>query len=411
MKRITPAIVLFIGFALLSSVVWAASQSSKPVKVAAKASPGVALAATLSQVTGVAISPMLGVCAVGAYTWFNTPEEKRASLPWYAQPRYWIIGLLIVAACACKDSLGAVLPPGWKKPLDVAETLENKVSGLVAVGAFLPFTMDSLVKLLGHGGGVGTAGLPPVASGLAMIQVGTIDFSWVGAVALMPLAAAIFFVVWITSHAINVLILLSPWGAVDAALKSLRLGLLSLLTVTAWVNPVLGAVLSIVIIFFAWLCAGWAFRLTVFGTVFCWDFFTIRRARFRPAANDNWLFSARNLAGVPPRTSGRLHRGADGRLVFSFRPWLVLRQRTVEVPGAGLAVGRGAFYSAIVARGEAGEATLFLLPPRYQGHAADLAHAYDIPNVVDLVLRRAWAWLKDMLGFGPRRPALAGGSG
>lgn len=409
MKRITPAIALFIGFALLSSVVWAASQSAKPAKTTGTPAPGVALAATLSQVTGVAISPMLGVSAVGAYTWLNTPKEKRASLPWYAQPQYWIIGLLIVAACACKDSLGAVLPPGWKKPLDVAETLENKVSGLVAVGAFLPFTMDTLVKLLGHGGGVGTAGLASAASGLAMIQVGAIDFSWVGAVALMPLAAAIFLVVWITSHAIHVLILLSPWGAVDAALKSLRTGVLALLTVTAWINPAVGAVLSVVIIFLAWLCAGWAFRLTVFGTVFCWDFFTIRRARFRPAANDNWLFSARNLPGVPPRTSGRLHRGEDGRLVFSFRPWLVLPLRTAEVPAVGLAVGRGAFYSAIVARNESGEAILFLLPPRYQGHAADLAHAYNIPSVVDVGLRRAWAWLKEMLGFGRRQPAPAAG--
>ena len=265
---------------------------------------------------------MLGVCAVGAYTWFNTPEEKRASLPWYAQPRYWIIGLLIVAACACKDSLGAVLPPGWKKPRDVAETLENKVSGLVAVGAFIPFTMDSLVKLLGHGGGVGTAGLPSVASGLAMIQVGTIDFSWVGAIALMPLAAAIFFVVWITSHAINVLILLSPWGAVDAALKSLRLGLLSLLTVTAWVNPMLGAVLSVVIIFVAWLCAGWAFRLPVYGTVFCWDFFTLRRARFRPAANDNWMFTDRKLEGFRAAPAAAcIGKRTAGWCLFIVRGW------------------------------------------------------------------------------------------
>jgi hypothetical protein len=33
-----------------------------------------------------------------------------------------------------------------------------------------------------------------------------------------------------------------------------------------------------VIIFVAWLCTGRAFRLTVYGTVFCWDSFTIRRA-------------------------------------------------------------------------------------------------------------------------------------
>jgi hypothetical protein len=56
--------------------------------------------------------------------------------------------LALVGACAAKDSLGAVLPPGWKKPLDVLETVENKATGLVAAGAIIPFTMDGLSKLL-----------------------------------------------------------------------------------------------------------------------------------------------------------------------------------------------------------------------------------------------------------------------
>jgi len=217
-------------------------------------------------------------------------------------------------------------------------------------------------------------------------------------------------VVWITSHAINVLILLSPWGAVDAALKGARIGLLSLLTITASINPMVGALLSGVIIVLAWFCAGWAFRLTVYGTLFCWDFFTVRRARFRPAANDNWLFAARKLGDAPTRTYGRLHRGEDGGLVFNYRPWLVLAPRRAEVPAAGLAVGRGAFYSTIVAREDGGETTLFLLPPRYLGHEADLAHACNIRDVINVGLRRAWAWLKETLGFKARSGASAAGT-
>ena len=287
--------------ALVSSVVWAAGQSTPSTKSAsASSTPGVAMAGTLSQITGVAISPLLGVSAVGAYTWFRAPAEKRATLPWYTKPAFWLTGLLAVGVCACKDSLGAALPPGLKKPLDVAETLENKLSGMVAVGAFVPFSLDGLAKMVGLSG-TGTAGSSLATGGLAMIQVGAIDFSWAGAVLMMPLAAAIFVVVWVTSHAINVLILLSPWGAVDAALKGFRFGVLSLLTITASINPVMGAVLSIVIIVVAWLCAGWAFRLTIFGTLFCWDFVTLRRRRFRPAANDNWLFAAGKAGEKVPR--------------------------------------------------------------------------------------------------------------
>ena len=405
MKRTAPFVALCLGLLLLSSVLWAAAKPEKAAKAAAAPAPGIALAATLTQITGVAISPLLGVSAVGAYTWFRTPEEKRASLPWYARPSFWLVALLVVAACAAKDSLGAVLPPGWKKPLDVAETLENKLSAAVAVGAFVPFSLDSLVKLLGVGHGA-ALGSPLVTSGLATIQFGAIDFSWALAVLMMPLGAAIFLVVWITAHAINVLILLSPWGAVDAALKGLRIGVLSLLTLTASINPVAGALLSVVIILVAWFCAGWAFRLTVFGTICCWDFFTLRRARFRPAANDNWLFTARRVGAARPRAYGRLHRGEDGRLVFQFRPWLVFRARTAEVPPGALAVGRGALYSTIVSRTGDDESTFFLLPPRYRGHEADLARACGIHDVIDVGLRRAWAWLKEALGF-KRRPAAA----
>lgn len=391
---------LAVGVAMLTSVSWAASKPAKSSKAAV--APGVAMAAKLSQVTGVAISPLLGVSAVGAYTWFKTPAAKRASLPWYARPTFWGLALLLVAACAFKDGAGAVLPPGWKKPLDVAETLENKVSGLVAVGAFVPFTLEGLVKILGVGK-VAAVGSPLVASGLATIQVGTVDLSWGLAALMMPLAATIFIVVWITSHAITVLILLSPWGTVDAVLKGARTAVLGLLTITATINPVWGAVLSVIIIVLAWLCAGWAFRLTTFGTLFCWDFFTLRRARFRPAANDNWMFAARKVDRAPLRTYGKLHRGEDGRLEFRYRPWLVLRPRTAEVPATGLAVGRGAFYSTVVTRGEEGARSLFLLPPRYRGHEADLAHACGVRDVIDVGLRRAWAWLKEALGFGGRK--------
>jgi hypothetical protein len=406
MKRIAPFVALCVGFAVLTSVVWAAAKPEPAAKTSGAPAPGVALSATLSQITGVAISPLLGVSAIGAYTWFRTPSEKKASLPWYAHPSFWLVALLVVGACAAKDSLGAVLPPGWKKPLDVAETLENKLSGAVAVGAFVPFSLDTLMKMLGVGK-LGALGLPLAASGLATIQVGAIDLSWALAVLMMPLGAAIFLVVWVTSHAINVLILLSPWGTVDAALKGLRVGLLSLLTLTASINPVAGAILSVVIIIVAWFCAGWAFRLTVFGTIFCWDFFTLRRARFRPAANDNWLFTARKVDGARQRSYGRLHRGDDGRLVFQFRPWLVFGVRTAEVPSAGLAVGRGALYSTILTREGDDETTVFLLPPRYRGHEADLAHACGIREVVDVGLRRAWVWLKEALGFKSRKAAAA----
>lgn len=404
MKRCTPWLLLSLTLALIVAPFALAAESAKaiaPVATPAPASdrsPGAPLAGAISTVTGMAISPLLGTGAYGAYRWFEarTPEQK-AALPWYAQWTFFGPALALVLLCAAKDALGTVVPPGLKKPLDVLETLENKVTGLVAAGAVVPFTMASVSKMIVGTKAVGT-GAVLLPSGLAMIHVGAIDFSWLLNILTVPFGIAMFVVVWMASHAINVLILLSPWGAIDAALKGARTGLLGLLTLTATLNPWVGAGLSLVVILVAWLVAGWAFRLTWFGSIFCWDFFTVRRARFSPKENDNKLFAGGNLPGVPPRTYGRLVQRTAGGLEFFYRPWLVLPEKVAPVPAdkAQLAVGRGLFFSSVM-KGE--RDTLFLLPPRYHGHEETVARAYLMGGGVrDAGLRKAWSVMKELFG-------------
>jgi hypothetical protein len=378
---------------VLAPVAWAAANSSS-FSGSSDRSPGAPVAHALSQVTGIAISPLLGTSALGAYQWFTAKEASRAGLPWYAQPKFWVPALLIVGLCAAKDALGAAIPAPLKKPLDVLEVAENKFSGLVAAGAVVPFAMDAFSKLLLESSGAG-GGAP---SGMAMIQV--LGMNWAPALDLLtvPLGIAIFVIVWMASHAINVLILLSPWGAIDAGLKAARTGLLGLLTLTATINPWMGALLSVAIIIFAYFIAGWSFRLTVFGAVMCWDFFTGRRSRFVPAMNGNTLFSSSGFVGVPVRTYGRLLRRDDGSLEFVYRPWLVMQPRTapVAVSPAKIAVGHGMFFS-IVTSDEVG--TLFLLPPRYRGHEAALVGCYGFGGGVRPAgLRKAWGSLKELVG-------------
>ena len=48
--------------------------------------PGVDLADGLSQTTGIAISPLLGVTVMGVWRYYKTPESQRAQLPWYNSP-------------------------------------------------------------------------------------------------------------------------------------------------------------------------------------------------------------------------------------------------------------------------------------------------------------------------------------
>jgi len=393
MKRFTPLLLLVLTLSVIVAPFAFAASAAAPA--ASDHSPAAPLATAVATVTGIAISPLLGTGAYGAWQWASAKDEAaRAALPWYAHMSFWLPALLIVGACAAKDSFGAVLPPGVKKPLDVLETLENKATGLIAAGAVVPFTMGALSKML-VGGKAAAAGTAVGAGGLAMLPVGAIDWSWLLNVLTVPFGIAVFALVWMASHAINVLILLSPWGAIDAALKAARTALLGLLTLSATINPWVGALLSLIVIVVAYFVAGWSFRLTVYGSVFCWDFFTGRKNRFAPAENDNRMFAGGNLPGVPARTYGRLVRRTTGGLEFYYRPWLVLREHSVTVPAAKLAVGHGLFFSTIIA-GDSG--TFFLLPPRYRGHEETLARVYLMDGVREAGLRKAWSLMRELFG-------------
>ncbi len=394
MNRFAPAVLLF-SFLLVFAPLLPAAEPA-PAPAARDASPAAPIAAAISTVTGIAISPLLGTSGYGAYKWFTAKDDAaRAALPWFAQVKFWLPALLIVAVCALKDSFGAIVPTGLKKPLDMLETIENKFSGLVAAGAVVPFAMDTLSKMV-FAGGAGVA--PELAhTGLATIHLAAFDLTWLLNLLTVPFGVAIYVLVWLASHAINVLIILSPWGAIDAGLKAGRTALLGLITISATMNPWISAILSLVVIVFAYFIAGWAFRLTIFGTIFTWEFVTRRCNRFAPAADSNAMFSGAHLAGVPIRTYGRLNRAAAGGLEFVYRPWLFLapRRHVVVTPAAQLAAGTGAFFSDIV---DSEDRTLFTLPPRYRGHEESLARLLAFGGVRPIGLHKAWSELGEMLG-------------
>lgn len=395
MKRFTP----IIAFAFLLSVVtlplWAATGAAKaPTK---DRSPIAPIAGAVSTVTGIAISPLLGTGAYGCYQYFTTPSDERANLPWFAQASFWLPALALVGAVAAKDAFGAALPPGWKKPLDVMETVENKATGLVAAGLVVPFTMAALSKMIVGSDAVASAAPVVVAmpGTLATIQFAAFDVSWLLNILTVPFGITIFAVVWMASHAINGLILLSPWGAIDAALKGGRTALLGLLTLSSAINPWVGAGLSLVIIVIAYFVAGWSFRLTIFSSIFSWDFFTSRKSRFKVDGLSNKVFAGTGLGSAPQRTYGKLTKDDAGKLNFTFKPWMVLPEQTVEVPdAANLGVGKGAFFSNVTD----GDAEVFVLPPRYRTHEDELAATYSLARGVEPIgLKKAWSWLTGSL--------------
>ena len=280
---------------LFSGAAQAADSGSNPSS--SKSASGLEAAQAISTITGVAISPLLGVSGIGVWKYFKTAPEKRAKLPWYAQPWFWGPALLLVVLAFVKDTFGTALPTVVKKPLDVAEAIENKISGLVAAGAFVPliaaiFAATGDDRALYGDAGLAMMNLTPLLNLLTV-----------------PLAIAAFVVVWMVSRVVHVLILISPFTTVDAALKSVRPFVLSTVAGTAFVNPYVGAAWSLVIILICFLLAGWSFRLMIFGTVFTWDLVTFRKNRFKVEPDSNWMFTACEVNKTPIRTYGKLSRG------------------------------------------------------------------------------------------------------
>jgi hypothetical protein len=381
------ALVLTIGCSCPDTA--SAATSVEPAPSTKAATPGVELANAISIITGTAISPLLGVSAVGAWKYFHTQTpQQRAKLPWFAQPWFWMPGFVLVAVCFLKDTLGIAAPRLLKKPLDVADAIGHKINGLIAVGAFVPLIITVFPPAEPEASLLGSNGF-----------LAAIDLSWLGNGLLMPVAMLAFCIVFLASNAINVLILLSPFGVLDAALKGFRLLVLLTVTVTAFVNPWLGAVWALIIIGIAYSISGWSFRLSHFGLVFIWDFVTLRRRRFLPDMSANGMFLARRINKVPTRTYGKLLRGEKGGLVLRYRPWLVLCERKLVLPEGQYAIAKGLFYSQIMRVEGEGLTAAILLPPRYRGHEEELLSIYALTGVRDAGLLAAFRWLRELLGF------------
>jgi hypothetical protein len=332
----------------------------------------------------------MGVSGVGAYDYFKakTPEAK-AKLPWFANPLFWIPAMLLVGACFLKDTAGIALPVVLKKPFDVAETIEHKISGLVATGAFVPIIVNMMHEVNA------TASSATLSSlGFAAITLP----NWLYDILMTPVAMAAFFIVFLASNAINILILLSPFTTVDAALKAFRTTILASVVGTSFVNPWIGAAWALIVILISWLIAGWSFRLSYFGIVFIWEFITGRRNRFHPDAKENKMFLGRKCEKVPTRTYGKLSRNEKGELIFNYHPWLVLPRRTLVLPAGNYEAGRGVFYSEILRVEGDSAKTVMLLPPRYRGHEEEIARIYHFTGVQDVGLRAAWSWFKSLFG-------------
>jgi len=354
--------------------------------------PGVALSQGITEITGVAISPLLGVSSVGAWRYWKTPEAARDSLPWYAQPWAWSTGFALLTLCFLKDSLGTAVPGLLKKPFDMVELFENKASALVASGAFVPLIAQEMVTHLQ------TERVIAVPSGsITGLSFAMIDATWL----IVPAAVVAFLLVFVCSHAINVLIILSPFSTLDALLKLMRTGVLASVGLIYFIAPWLAAVVCVgIIVLAAWLAPS-AMRLAIFGARYAGDILLPGQGRARATPEQPHAFTLGRLSGLPPRTGGRVELRDDGSAVFRYRRWCVLDECTIPLPDGSRHLEKGLFSPSLVHRaGEADEAKIFVFLPRYRGHEELLVKHLMLQGVREHSLVRGFAavkgWIKGM---------------
>ncbi len=356
--------------------------------------------------TGQAVNPLFGVAALGMWHYFRAPDHLRASLPLYDQPTIWVPLLLIIGLMLFNSTICEAFP-FLKVPLNALGDIVNKAGAIAVLPIIVKMFADTVAQPAARHVAEAANYLFPSAYAA---DAGLAAQAWSGAGWLVGAAVGLiaYVAVWLAFNVVDVLILICPFPGVDAILKSARLAMVGILAGTNQIAPTTAIIIAVALTLLSLLVAGWSFRLSIFGLIFSTDILFFRK---KAVASDTLkTFSCvgmKHNRKIPMRTWGSLEGNANGELVFRYRPWLVLPERT-EVVGkaADYDAGRGLLNPFVVADG-APDTPWLRLPPRYRGQEEALRSHLHLHEVVDCgVSGKLRSWLGQM--FGGAKPAAAG---
>lgn len=369
-------------------------------------SRGQQISSAVTSVTGVSVSPLVGVCVLGAWEHYRTPKSEREKLPLYTRPVFWIpIGVLLILILI-KDTVGGFAPL-VKKPLDAVEVLLVNKASLVLVA--FPVLFHQVARLMGArsfsdalaplAGSVPAVVYAAGPEGSALHTAGRAALG----IVLLAVGSVTVVVVWMVGHAFDVLALVTPFPFLDLLLKGFRNAIFVALAVTAAINWKLGLAASLVLILVSLALVGWAYRLLVFGARFSWDLLRVLITEWRrqPSPDKPVLaFAARGVTGVPRRTYGRLSRDSEGALVFQCRRFGVGPGRGIRLGNASeYEVGKGLLYPSLVSPNadRTKYRLMFRLLPGYMGSEGAVQASLGLAGVKDIRWSRGllsfWQWL------------------
>jgi hypothetical protein len=105
-----------------------APRAPDPAQASRDYARGGEIARELATLTGVSLSPLLGMSVLGAVEWWRTPPARRGELRWYAHPELWGAGLVLVALLFLGDKV-----PLARQVVKAVRLVESKVVAILAM--------------------------------------------------------------------------------------------------------------------------------------------------------------------------------------------------------------------------------------------------------------------------------------
>lgn len=378
------AIIAVILFAALTATQAQEEFLSPPIATASGGDTIGSLAESISTTTGVAISPLVVMGALGAYKYCTTDEGSRGGLEWFCHPAVWGLALGIGGLLLLKSTGKVIIPAPFVAPVDALDHFARHTAKPIAgICTAVPASMKAVAAF---------GALNQTQEGVMYASALPLDGipGWGIATAI---TSFIFAVVWMSFNAVDTLVMLCPFGPVELISKLLKGFILVLIVAFAALSPVLALILCAVIILIATKVAGWAYRLTIFGFVLMYDLLMPGSARKRIDLSAPHAFVKCKAKKIPARTYGRITNEPEG-LVFRYRPVFFAPTRKVVLPSTERYIVKGILMSGMNDSVKTKQFCKASFPPRYKKQEEAIAANLRITDIRDCSLIRGWKGFK-----------------
>ena len=357
--------------------------------------PGVALAETVSALTGMSVNPILFYGGYGAYKYFDTPEPQRTNLPWTFHPITWGIALSLCGLTVFLDLiLGATNIAPLKSLQNTVEIINENALLVVAGGATVPMLVKNLANefVLGNANTALSMTASVFSPNLALIELSQFQLQLI----MMPIALLIIFVVFMAVKILDSFILLSPFGFIDSVLKLIKTLIPATILGLYAINPYLGLAFVLIIIGLSLASLPLAFRMVGFSTKMVKEILLTTFTKPKVTTNQYLAYiKSKKTTGIPTFTTGILSKNSDS-LTFSYKK-LGLFPRKVKLPEINYTMHKGLISPYISAETEAEEKDAISLFRRNKGSETEISIELGIDCELESRTERVLSMIKSSL--------------